>query len=175
MRKLELIGAVVVIGTLLAGTAAVFAAASAGDFNFGFGLHTDTTAQDTGLPHYPGSWPHKDKDSDSGAKMWGAFGAFGMKLAVAELDSNDAPGKIADFYKPALRRYGPILDCSPGRPFPPKAAEKSDRLDCSDGDSKPGSLVFKVGVKSNFRIVAIEPNGHVSKIVLVAIELRGVH
>jgi len=169
MRKFELIGAVVIVGVLVAGTVAISAA------DFGFGVHTDASAQDVGLPHYPGAWKHKDKDGDSGANIWGAFGAFGMKIAVVELDSNDAPGRIGDFYKNALRRYGPILDCSPGRPFPPKSGEHSDRLDCSDGDSKPGTLVFKVGVKQNFRIVAIEPKGRVSEIALVAVALRGVH
>lgn len=150
-------------------------AASADNFNFGFGVNTDASARDVGLPPYPGAWPHKSKDGESGANVWGAFGAFGLKVAVLELDSNDQPGRIADFYKNALRQYGPILDCSPGHPFPPKADKNSDRLDCSDGDSKPGSLVFKVGVKQNFHIVAIEPNGRVSKIALVAIQLRGVH
>ncbi|MDR3528170.1 MAG: hypothetical protein P4L57_12925 [Rhizomicrobium sp.] len=150
-------------------------AAGAGDFGAGFGVSSNATARDVGLPSYPGAWPHKDKDGDSGANVWGAFGAFGLKVAAVEMDSNDQPGRIAEFYKNALRHYGPILDCSPGRPFPPKAAENSNRLDCSDGDSKPGSLVFKVGVKQNFRIVAIEPRGQVSKIALVAIQLRGVH
>jgi len=162
---------------LAASAALLFAitAASAGNFGAGFGVSTNASAHDVGLPSYPGAWPHKDKDGDSAATVWGAFGVFGLKVAAVELDSNDQPGRIAEFYKNALRHYGPILDCSPGRPFPPKSADNSDRLDCSDGDSKPGSLVFKVGVKQNFRIVAIEPKGRVSKIALVAIQLRGVH
>lgn len=170
MRKLEIIGAVVIIGALAAGTAAVFAA------DFGFGIKTDVTAADVGLPHYPGARiHHNDKDNNSAARIWGAFGAFGMKIAVVELDSNDDPVRVQAFYRDALRKLGPVLDCSAGQPHPPKAAKDSDALDCGDDHAGPGEFVLKTGTKNNFQVVGIEPQGRGSKIGLASIQMRGVH
>jgi len=162
---------------LTASVAAIAAVGSAfGDeFHLGFGADSNASPQEVGLPAYPGAKVHKDKDGDSGGKVWGGFGAFGMKIAAAELESNDQSGRIAGFYKDALRKYGPVLDCSPGQPRPPKAAENSDRLDCGDDHPKPGSFLFKAGVKQDFHVVGIEPEGPVNKISLVSIKLHGVH
>ena len=37
--------------------------------------------------------------------------AFGMKLVVANYDSDDAPAKIVDFYRDKLKKYGKVLEC----------------------------------------------------------------
>jgi len=42
--------------------------------------------------------------------IWGS--SFGFKLAVMKMESNDAPEKIAEFYKKALAKYGTVLNCS---------------------------------------------------------------
>jgi hypothetical protein len=42
--------------------------------------------------------------------LWGS--TFGFKLAVMKMESNDAPEKIAEFYKKALAKYGAVLNCS---------------------------------------------------------------
>lgn len=170
MRKFEVIGAVVIAAVLLGGTAAIFAA------DFGFGINTNATAADVGLPLYPGAKPHRDDDkhNDSAAKIWGSFGAFGMKIAAVELDSKDEPGRVAGFYRDALRKHGPVLDCSAGQPRPPKAAKDSKALDCEDDHADPGEFVFKTGQKDNFRLVGVEPQGRGSKIALVQIQMRGV-
>lgn len=165
MRKVEWIGAIVVVGVL--GAAAALAT------TIDFGLHTNATAADTGIPAYPGSKLHKDKDDESGARLWGSVASFGMKMAVSELDSQDQPARVAAFYRDALRKFGPVLDCSPGQPKPAKAAKNSDRLDCGDDHAEPGGFLFKVGMKKNFHIVGIEPQGRGSKIGLVAVQLRG--
>jgi hypothetical protein len=91
-----------------------------------------------------------------------------------KLESNDPSDKIVPFYLNAMRKYGPVLDCSAGKPYPPKAAKNSDRLDCSEDHPKPGDYLFKVGVKKNFHVVGIERNGRGSLVNLVAVELRGV-
>ena len=71
------------------------------------------TAKEVGLPVYPGAKPHKDEKDDSGAVQMGIWGgSFGFKLAVMKMESNDAPEKIAEFYKKALARYGTVLNCS---------------------------------------------------------------
>lgn len=162
------------IGAALAAALSLGAAASGGEFNLGFGVNTDASARDVGLPHYPGArLSRDDKDDEPAARVWGAFGSFGMKIAVLKLETGDGIDRIEPFYRNALRRYGPVLDCSAGRPQPPKAPKNSDRLDCSDDHTKPGEIVLKAGTKKNFHMVAIERKGRGSQIDLVAIEIRG--
>jgi hypothetical protein len=119
-------------------------------------------AKDIGLPIYPGSKPHKDKEDDSSGAhlgLWG--GGAGFKLAVLKMESSDAPEKVAAFYKKALSKYGTVLDCS----NPPKTkdtAEKgaaSKELTCGDDKPEKGGLLYKSGTKDKQHIVGIQPNG----------------
>jgi hypothetical protein len=120
------------------------------------------SAKDIGLPIYPGSKPHKDKDDDSGGAnlgLWG--GGAGFKLAVLKMESNDSAEKVAAFYRKALSKYGDVLDCS----NPPKAKETVEKGDTSKGltcgDDKPeeGGLLYKAGTKDKQHIVGIQPDG----------------
>jgi hypothetical protein len=134
------------------------------------------TARDVGLPVYPGAKAHKDEKEDSPSVqlgMWG--GSFGFKLAVMKMESNDAPEKIAEFYKKALAKYGTVLNCSDP---PQKASAKdkggsSNKLDCEDDKPEKGGLVFKAGTKEKQHIVGIQPNGQGSVFQLVYVEARG--
>jgi hypothetical protein len=128
----------------------------------------EANAKDVGLPLYPGSKRHKDKDSDStGANLglWG--GGSGFKLFVLKMESADSPDKVADFYKKALAKYGPVLDCShPSSPTSDKNKSDSNKSDSSKtlecGDDKPdnGGMLFKAGTKELQHIVGIQPNGN---------------
>jgi hypothetical protein len=120
------------------------------------------SAKDIGLPIYPGSKPHKDKDDDSGGAnlgLWG--GGAGFKLAVLKMESNDSAEEVAAFYRKALSKYGNVLDCS----NPPKATETVEKGDTSKGltcgDDKPerGGLLDKAGTGDKQHIVGIQPNG----------------
>ena len=76
-------------------------------------ISKQATAKEVGLPVYPGAKPHRDEKDDSAAVQMGIWGSsFGFKLAVMKLESNDAPEKIAEFYKKALAKYGTVLNCS---------------------------------------------------------------
>ena len=139
-------------------------------------MNKQATAKDVGLPVYPGAKPHKDeKDDSSSVKMglWG--GSFGFKLAVMKMDSSDAPEKIADFYKKALAKYGPVLNCSesPARSKTNDDHKSSNQLDCGDDSPEKGGLVFKAGTKEKQHIVGIQPNGQGTLFQLVYVESRG--
>ena len=134
------------------------------------------TAKEVGLPVYPGAKPHKDEKDDSGAVQMGIWGSsFGFKLAVMKMESNDAPEKIAEFYKKALAKYGTVLNCSdPSQ----KASAKdktgsSNRLECGDDKPEKGGLLFKAGTKERQHIVGIQPNGQGTIFQLVYVEARG--
>lgn len=120
------------------------------------------SAKDVGLPIYPGSRPHKDKEEDSSAAnlgLWG--GGAGFKLAIVKMETSDSPEKVASFYKKALSKYGNVLDCTK----PSTGAANSDKDDSSKtltcGDDKPekGGMLFKAGTKETQHIVGIQPNG----------------
>ena len=134
------------------------------------------TAKEVGLPVYPGAKPHKDEKDDSGAVQMGIWGSsFGFKLAVMKMESNDAPEKIAEFYKKALAKYGTVLNCSDGSQ---KASAKdksgsSNKLECDDDKPEKGGLVFKAGTKEKQHVVAIQANGTGSLFQMVYVEARG--
>jgi hypothetical protein len=127
----------------------------------------EASAKDVGLPLYPGSKRHKDKDDSSTAAnlgLWG--GGSGFKLVVLKMESADSADKVAGFYKKALAKYGPVLDCShPAASTSDKNKSDSNKSDASKtlecGDDKPdsGGMLFKAGTKELQHIVGIQPNG----------------
>ena len=132
-------------------------------------LSGDASAKDVGLPLYPGSRRHKDKEDDSPAANFGLWGGgAGFKLVVLKMESDDSPEKVADFYKKALAKYGKVLDCS--HPAPAGAnSSKSDSksLTCADDKPEKGGVLFKAGTKEKQHLAAVQPNGSGSLYQLV--------
>jgi len=167
--------ALVGLGALIVSLPIAAQAGKHDDWNLSIGANKTVDAKDIGLPIYPGATPHKDKDDDeSSAHVWALLGDAGFKLAVVKLESQDAPGKIAPFYRQALARYGDVLDCSAGS-FKARGNDKNSswQLDCDDDHGKPGEIVFKAGSKGDQHVVGIKPNGHGSEIDLVHVQVRG--
>ena len=137
----------------------------------GFVVSDDATAEDVGLPLYPGAQRLKEKSDESSAVqmgMWGHSGGF--KLVVLKLESSDSPGKVAEFYRQALGKYGPVLDCSKATANPEKAAAQSNKLDCEDDEPVAGGFLLKAGSKDKQHLVGVEPQNGRSKIALVYLE-----
>jgi hypothetical protein len=138
-------------------------------------FNKQATAKDVGLPVYPGAKPHKDEKDDSSSVKMGLWGSsFGFKLAVMKMDSNDAPEKIAEYYKKALAKYGPVLNCSEaaGRTDANEDHKSSNQLDCGDDKPEKGGLLFKSGTKEKQHIVGIQTDGHGTIFQLVYVEAR---
>ena len=133
----------------------------------GVTLATEASAKDIGLPLYPGSRRHKDKDNDSSAGNFGLWGGgSGFKLIVLKMESDDSLEKIADFYKKALAKYGKVLDCSHPAPAAAKSAP-DDQLSCADDKPDKGGALFKAGTKQKQHLVAVQPAAHGSLYQLV--------
>jgi len=134
------------------------------------------TPKEVGLPVYPGAKLHKDEKDDSSSVHMGIWGStFGFKLAVMKMESNDAPEKIAEFYKKALAKYGTVLNCSDGSQ---KGGGKdsngaSNKLQCDDDKPEKGGMVFKAGTKERQHVVAVQANGQGSLFQLVYVEAHG--
>jgi len=166
-----LVGAVVVISSNSASARALPRAQEKD--GAGITFSKQATPKEVGLPAYPGAKLHKDEKEDSPSVQMGLWGStFGFKLAVMKMESNDAPEKIAEFYKKALSKYGTVLDCSdPSRKTADKdKAGSANRLECDDDKPEKGGLVFKAGTKEKQHVVAIQPNGQGSLFQLVYVE-----
>jgi hypothetical protein len=134
------------------------------------------TPKEVGLPAYPGAKLHKDEKDDSASVQMGLWGgSFGFKLAVMKMESNDAPEKIAEFYKKALAKYGTVLNCSdPSQKENAKNKDDaSNKLVCEDDNPEKGGLLFKAGTKEKQHLVAIQASGQGSLFQLVYVEARG--
>jgi hypothetical protein len=134
----------------------------------------DANAKDVGLPIYPGARPHKDKDNDTPATKFGLWGgSFGFKIAVIKLESNDSPDKIAAFYKKALGKYGPVLNCTnaSGSSNDEDKNESSKKIECGDDKPDAGGMLFKSGTKERQHIVGVTPNGTGSVFELVYVQV----
>jgi hypothetical protein len=141
----------------------------------GVSFSKQATAKDVGLPAYPGAKARKDEKDDSASVQMGLWGgSFGFKLAVMKMESNDAPDKLAEFYKKALAKYGTVLNCSdPSQNTSAKDKNgSSNKLECDDDKPEKGGLVFKAGTKEKQHVVAIQANGTGSLFQLVYIEAR---
>jgi hypothetical protein len=140
----------------------------------GMVVSKDATAEDLGLPLYPGAKPHKDNKDESPSAKLGLWGStFGFREVVRKLESPDPPPKVAAFYRKPLAKYGPVLDCAHARPSDSDSKAASQRLTCDSDEPEPGNLVFKSGTKNKQHIVAIQPSGAGSLLQLVYVEAHG--
>ena len=151
---------------------------SKGDLHLG----NDADARKAGFPLYPGARLRRD-DHDGGRDSVnvGVSGEkFGLKFVIANYDSDDDPGKIIDYYRAKLSKYGKVLECHghdhDGDPNidvdnDDKSAHKE--LKC-EGDNTGPVTELKVGTENNQHLVAIEPRaaGGGSKFALVYVHMR---
>ena len=141
----------------------------------GFIASDEASAKDVGLPLYPGARPHKDDSDNSSAVQLGLRGgSSGFKLAVLKLESNDAPEKVAAFYRKALAKYGRVLDCanSSKSTTGKENRNSSNELGCEDEQPASGEFVLKAGTKEEEHVVGIEVKGGLTVFHLVYVEDR---
>jgi hypothetical protein len=148
---------------------------SVGDLHVG----NDATAQKAGLPLYPGARLRHDDENNSALNLGVLTEAFGIKLVVAKYDSDDAPGKVIDFYRERLKKYGRVIECHTHEHGGNTHAdmnedEHSKQLKC-EGDNTGPVTELKVGTENNQHVVAVEPReGHSgSTFALVYVHARG--
>lgn len=185
MADLERIGGLVVVALAIALTTLPVAEGSPGQQegkqdkekkgsgkSAGIVLSQDATAEDVGLPLYPGSQRLKESPDESSSVQLGLWGrSGGFKLVVLKLESADSPAQIAAFYRKALSQYGQVLDCSRTPAKPEKARSgQSSALDCEDDEPVAGGFTLKAGAKDRQHVVGVAPKGNHSKIALIYLE-----
>lgn len=144
------------------------------DFSAGINISDKATATDVGLPLYPGATPYVSEGSDSSAvKMGFNMGSIGPKLVVASYQSPDSAEKVAAFYKDALAKYGPVLDCSKPSEHEKTPTKSGLTCDSEKSESSKDAYKFKVGKKDEQRVVAIQSRGSKSTFNLVYLNIKG--
>jgi hypothetical protein len=134
---------------------------SVGDLHLG----ADADARKAGLPLYPGARLRRDRENSDGVNIGVLTEAFGFKLVVANYESDDDPGKVIDFYRDKLKKYGKVLECHSRKHGggdvhdgdQDNDSEGSKELKC-DGDNTGPVTELKVGREDNQRVVAIQAN-----------------
>ena len=172
-RQSRLRYAIVVCAAVVA---AVFVAGSSRAA--GLDLHARADAKDVGLPLYPGAVKKSDGDGDAGAVSLGIWGgSFGFRLAVVSYRSADSVEKVAAFYREAMGRYGPVLDCTnahgKSRDEGSGQADRDRPVTCDNEGVEAGGRLFKAGVRHSQRVFKVAPDGTGASFTLVGIELRG--
>jgi hypothetical protein len=148
-----------------------------GDLHVG----SDADAKKIGLPLYPGARLKADDQSQNQANLSIFTEAFGFKLVIANYESDDAPGKIIDFYRDKLKKYGKVLECHSRKHGgdidvhnDDKDSKGSKELKC-DGENAGPVTELRVGTEDHQHAVAVEPReGHSgSAFALVYVYTRG--
>jgi hypothetical protein len=151
------------------------------------GIHVSkgADARDTGLPVYPGA-KQKEESNDGEEKSANvniSAGMFGLRVVAIEFLSDDAPDKIAAYYKDQMKHYGTILECHTDNRhgdagdvdvhLGKNGDKNSGLLSCEHNSGK--TLELKVGTKQNQHIVAISPqdSGKGTDFALVFVQTRG--
>jgi hypothetical protein len=152
---------------------------SVGDVHLG----ADADARKAGLPLYPGARVRREKENSDRVNIGVLTEAFGFKLVVANYESDDDPGKVIDFYRDKLKKYGKVLECHSRKHGGDVDVEDGDKdndsdgskeLKC-DGDNTGPVTELKVGRQDNQRVVAVEANqgGSGSTFAVVYVHARG--
>jgi hypothetical protein len=156
---------------------------SVGDLHVG----SDADARKAGLPLYPGArLKSGDDHNQDQANLSLLTDAFGMKLVVANYESDDAPAKIVDFYRDKLKKYGKVLECHTHKHGGDvemdkdmdsndnkNDGKKSNELKCDENSGPVTEL--KAGTEDNQHVVAVEPRdaGKGATFALVYVRTRG--
>lgn len=142
--------------------------ASSSGFSAGVEFKAQATPADVGLPAYPGAVPQYDKKDDAASLTMGLWGGtFGFRLVVTKFATDDSLDAVSRFYKDALAKYGPVLDCSQGG----AGGKKDDKvLGCDDDKPEKGGLLFKAGKPEAYRMVSLQQRGRQVYFQLVRIE-----
>jgi|HubBroStandDraft_4_1064222.scaffolds.fasta_scaffold339090_2 hypothetical protein len=142
--------------------------------SIGFVASKNASAKEIGLPLYPGSRRHKDESDDSSSVRLGAWGgAYGFRIAILKMESDDAPDRVVAFYRKALSKYGKVLNCSDPAAAAAQKDKPSNGLDCDSDHAETGETVLKSGTKETQHIASIKANGSGSVYDLVFIEAKG--
>ena len=142
----------------------------------GASLHVDTgtTANDSGLPLYPGAQEkHSTGEQKSRAHVDLKMPFLNVKVVALKFTSDDAPDKVLAFYRSKLGNYGTVLECKGGGQDVEVGSghgmDSPVKCDKMHGNSE--EIHLKVGTEGNQHVVSVKPSGKGSEFALVYVRL----
>ena len=140
-------------------------------------VKTDNAAalQGLGLTPYPGAATvHKKGDDDGAADVNMSFGNFKLGVHALELQTGDAQGKVLDFYRKDMSRYGAVLTCR-GAETVGTPTRTTEGLTCSGQNHEytDAELQLRAGSPGVQHIVSVKGEDGGTRIGLIELELPG--
>lgn len=173
IRMSALAAALALVTTVCSGAESASSKEGKDGLNIGLSVTENATAKDVGLPQYPGSRPYEDESegSSSAANVGFSSPLFGLKVVAVKLETRDEPKQVAAFYRQALSKYGPVLDCSDAKSSRTQA-QREGELVCDSDETGKDDVVYKVGTEKDQRVAAIKPHGRGTRFTLVHVDVR---
>jgi hypothetical protein len=135
-------------------------------------VREDVDPRDTGLAVMANARRVRENGNDPHSAMVSIdTDFFGLKVVAASFESDEAPGKVLEFYRGELGKYGKVVECHGG--FKDDNNMRSADLECDKSKRRGDKIELGVGGEGLRRIVAVEPRGDGSKFALVYISTRG--
>jgi hypothetical protein len=131
-------------------------------------VNAEVDVEETGLKVYPGARPLKDrKDEPQSAHVQVGSSFFGVKVIAATFETEDASGKVVDFYREQLKTYGEVTECRGEIDF------KKSGIVCKPGRRGGDEIKLGAGDEGRHRIVAIKPKDGRTEFAVVYVQTRG--
>jgi hypothetical protein len=137
-------------------------------------VDTGISANDSGIPLYPGAQPKQSSGDDkSHAHVNLEMPFLKVKVVALKFTSDDPPEKVAAFYRSKLGSYGTVLECKgQGEDVEMGSGRGLDSpVTCGKEHGRPGEISLKVGTEGNQHLVSVKPNGKGSEFELVYVHL----
>ena len=131
-------------------------------------VKSEADLKEIGLPVYPGSRLRTDSKESAEATLGLWISDKGFRIVVVKYESKDEPAKILAFYRRALPKFGPVLQC-------PGGGSTTTGLTCEGHESKDGDVDLMAGTKETRRIVSVDAGSHgATRYELAYLRTRGV-
>ena len=137
-------------------------------------VDTGVSANDSGMPVYPGAQEKHNTEKDKGRAHVDLSTPFlKMKVVALKFTSDDAPDKVVAFYRNKLSNFGAVLECKGGgQDVEVGSGRGLDRpVKCDKVTRNSEEMSLKVGTEGNQHVVQVKPNGTGSDFSLVYIHI----
>jgi hypothetical protein len=135
-------------------------------------VDTGTTANDSGIPLYPGAKEKSNTGDDKSRANVNLNTPFlRLKVVALKFTSDDPPEKILAFYRSKLGSYGAVLECKGSDQDIATGHGLGSPVSCGTDHGNSAEISLKVGTEGNQHVVSVKPSGKGSEFALVYVHM----